>query len=155
MKGGTAAMDDIAILVVDDAPDHRDLVVAALAQRCDPARIATAEGGADALDFLLARGRHAARDPQRQPRLVLLDLKMAGMDGLGVIEAMRTEPRTAHVPVVVLTGSVDKRELDRAYALGANSVVRKPVGFEELRAKLAKVYDFWITVNEGNRHSRV
>lgn len=148
-------MDDVAILVVEDNPDHRELIVAALADRCDRARIATAADGVEALDFLFCRGRHTARDSRKQPRLVILDLKMSRMDGLQVLRAMRVDPLTAAVPVVMLSGTADKPELDRCYEAGANSVVRKPLDFDELRHKLAKVYEFWITVNEANRHSRV
>lgn len=148
-------MSDAAILVVDDNPDHRELIVAALAERSDRTRIAQAFDGVDALDYLLCRGRHAGREPPKLPRLVILDLKMARMDGLQTLRAIRTEPRIAPVPVVVLSGSSEKAELDGCYAAGANSVVRKSTDYDELRAKMARVHDFWLTVNEVNRDSRV
>jgi CheY-like chemotaxis protein len=148
-------MSDVAILVVEDNPDHRELIVAALAERCERARIQVAEDGAQALDFLLCRGEHAARDPRKQPRLVILDLKMAPMDGLQVLRAMREDQRTAAVPVVMLSASSEKQELDHCYEAGANSVMRKTIDYDELRQKMAKVHDFWLTVNEANRHSRV
>ena len=148
-------MNDIAILVVEDEPDHRELIVNSLAERCDRSRIATASNGVEAMDFLLCRGAHEARDPRKPPRLIILDLKMSPMDGLAVLKAIRAEPATLNVPVVMLSAATDKRELDNCYEAGANSVVRKTVVFEELRAKLAKIHDFWITVNEANRHSRV
>jgi two-component system response regulator len=148
-------MTDIAILVVEDNPDHRELIVDALSQKCERARIAEAADGVQALDFLLARGEHAQRDVRKQPRLVILDLKMTPMDGLQVLRAMRADPRTSSVPVVVLSGSSEKQELDSCYEAGANSVVRKSMDYNELRTKMEKVHDFWITVNEANRHSRV
>lgn len=148
-------MSDIVILVVEDNPDHRELIVAALAERCERERIATAADGVEALDFLLCRGPHAGRDGRKQPRLVVLDLRLGRMDGLEVIRAMRADPRTMGVPVVMLSGSSEKAELDRCYEAGANSVVRKSTDFDELRHKMARVHDFWITVNEANRHSRV
>jgi CheY-like chemotaxis protein len=149
------AMNEVAILVVEDNPDHRELIVGALAERCDRSAIATAADGREAFDYLFCRGPHAARDPRKQPRLVVLDLKMSRMDGLQVLRAMRADPLTASVPVVMLSGSSDKAELDGCYEAGANSVVRKSLEYDVLRAKMAKVYDFWITVNEANRHSRV
>ncbi|HVZ46262.1 MAG TPA: response regulator [Ramlibacter sp.] len=148
-------MNDIAILVVEDNSDHLELIVSALAEKIDRTRIATAVDGAQALDFLLARGPHAERDVRKQPRLVIMDLKMAPMDGLQTLKAMRADSNTSSVPVVMLSGSSDKQELDSCYAAGANSVVRKSLDFDELRTKMARVYDFWLTVNEANRHSRV
>lgn len=148
-------MSDAAILVVEDNPDHRELIVAALAERCERARIQVAANGVEALDFLLCRGAHAARDARKQPRLVVLDLKMAGMDGLEVLRTIRGDPRTTSIPVVMLSSSSEKRELDSCYEAGANSVVRKSGDYDELRQKMAKIHDFWITVNEANRHSRV
>jgi two-component system response regulator len=146
---------DIAILLVEDNPDHRDLVVAALGECCDPARIVTAADGVEALDFLFARNAFSGRDARKQPRLVILDVKLPRLDGFGVIKAMRDDPLTQSVPVIMVSGSGDKAELDRCYEAGANSVVRKSVDFEELRQKMRCVYDFWITVNEANRNSRV
>lgn len=148
-------MSDVTILVVEDNPDHRELIVTALAERCDRSRIATAVDGVDALDFLLARGPHASRDVRKQPRLVILDLRMSRMDGIELLKAMRANPVTAALPVVLLSASSEKSELDRGYEAGANSVVRKSIDFDELKAKMAKVYDFWVTVNEANRASRV
>jgi two-component system response regulator len=148
-------MADIAILLVEDNPDHRELALVALKECCDPARIATAADGEEALDYLLARGAHAQRDARKQPRLVILDIKLPKLDGIGVLKAMRDDPNTQSVPVVMLSGSSDRDELDRCYEAGANSVVRKSVEFDELRRKMKQVYDFWITVNEANRNSRV
>lgn len=148
-------MTDIAILVVDDNPDHRELTVLALRECCDPARIATAPDGVEALDYLFGRGTHDGRDTRKQPRLVILDVRMARLHGLDVLKAMRASPVTQSVPVVMLSSSTEKPELDSCYEAGANSVVRKSLDFEELRRKMRQVYDFWVTVNEANRNSRV
>jgi two-component system response regulator len=148
-------MADIAILLVEDNPDHRELTLMALKESCDPARIVAASDGEEALDFLLARGAHAGRDARKQPRLVILDMKLPKMDGIGVLKAMRDDPNTQSVPVVMLTATSEKAELDRCYEAGANSVVRKSLEYEELKRKMRQVYDFWITVNEANRNSRV
>lgn len=148
-------MSDVAILLVEDNPDHRELTLLALRERCDPAHIAVAADGAEALDFLFARGEYAGRDARRQPRLVILDMKLVHVHGLDVLKAMRGDPRTQAVPVVMFSSSSDKAELDSCYEAGANSVVRKSPDFEELRRKVHRVYDFWMTVNEANRASRV
>lgn len=148
-------MVDVLILVVEDNPDHRELIVDAISEKVDRAAIATAGDGVEALDFLHCRGAHAGRDARKQPRLIILDLKMARMDGLQVLKAVREDARTTSVPVVVLSATSEKVELDRCYESGANSVVRKSLDYDDLRMKMGKVYDFWITVNEANRNSRV
>lgn len=148
-------MSDIAILVVEDNPDHRELTVLALGESCDPSRIATAVDGAQALDYLLGQGIHEGRDTRKQPRLVVLDVKLTRVHGLDVLKAMRANPLTQSLPVVMLSSSTDKHELDSCYEAGANSVVRKSLEYEELQRKMKQVYDFWVTVNEANRNSRV
>lgn len=148
-------MTDIAILVVEDNPDHRELTVHALRECCDPARIATASDGVEALDFLFGRGMHDGRDTRKQPRLVILDMKLTRLHGVDVLKAMRANPLTQSVPVVMLSSSTEKPELDSCYEAGANSVVRKSLDYEELRRKMRQVFDFWVTVNEANRNSRV
>jgi CheY-like chemotaxis protein len=148
-------MTDIAILVVEDNPDHRELTVLALRECCDPARIATAADGEEALDFLFGRGIHTGRDTRKQPRLVILDMKLTRLHGLEVLKAIRANTLTQSVPVVMLSGSTEKNELDSCYEAGANSVVRKSPDYEEMRRKMRRVYDFWVTVNEANRNSRV
>jgi two-component system, response regulator len=148
-------MSDVAILVVEDNPDHRELTVLALGECCEPARIATAADGPEALDYLLGRGAHQNRDTRKQPRLVILDAKLAQMRGLEVLKEIRANPITRALPVVMLTSSTDRAELDGCYQAGANSVVRKSLDYEELRRKMRRVYEFWVTVNEANRNSRV
>jgi len=148
-------MSDIAILLVEDNPDHRELTLAALCEHCDPARIAIAEDGTDALDYLFCRGAHAGRDPRKQPRLVILDMKLTRLHGLEVLKAMRDHALTHSVPVVMLSSSTERSELDKCYEAGANSVVRKSADHDELRRKMRQVFEFWVNVNEANRHSRV
>lgn len=146
---------DVAILLVEDNPDHRELTLLALRECCDATRLAAVADGAEALDFLFGRGSFAGRDVRRQPRLVLLDMKLTRVHGLDVLKAMRSDPATQSVPVVMLSSSTEKTELDSCYEAGANSVIRKSPDYEELRRKMQRVYDFWVTVNEPNRASRV
>jgi two-component system response regulator len=148
-------MSDVAVLVVDDNPDHRELTRLALCECCDPSRIATAADGADALDYLLGRGACEGRDPRKQPRLAIIDLDLSQMRGVDVLKAIRAHPATKGLPVVMVSSSSEKAELDGCYVAGANSVVRKSLDYEELRRKMRRVYEFWVTVNEANRNSRV
>ena len=145
-------MNDAAILVVDDNPDHLELTVLALAECCDASSIATASDGVEALDYLFGRGTHAARDAARQPRLVILDMKLVRMHGLEVLKAIRQDSRTATIPVVMHSSSTEKNDIAACYASGANSYVRKATDFDELRRKMRQVHDFWLTVNERSRN---
>lgn len=140
-----------SILVVDDNPDHLELTTTALGECCDARDIATAGDGLDALDYLFGRGAHAGRDTAQQPRLIILDLKLVRMHGLDVLKAVRGDPRTASIPVVMHSSSTEKKDIAACYASGANSYVRKATDYDELRRKMRQVHDFWLTVNEKNR----
>ena len=144
-------MNHAAILVVDDNPDHLELTLMALGEGCDPSTIATASDGVEALDYLFGRGASASRDTSRQPRLIILDMKLVRMHGLEVLKAVRQDPRTATIPVVMHSSSTEKSDIAACYVNGANSYVRKATDFDELRRKMRQVHDFWMTVNERYR----
>jgi two-component system response regulator len=144
-------MKHAAILVVDDNPDHLELTVMALAECCDAGEIATASDGVEALDYLFGRGAHASRDTAQQPRLVLLDMKLVRLHGLEVLKAVRQDPRTATIPVVMHSSSTEKSDIAACYAHGANSYVRKDTDYDELRRKMRQLYEFWLRVNERCR----
>ena len=148
-------MKDAAVLVVDDNPDHLELTVMALAECCDPERIVTADDGILALDYLHGRGRHTGRDTRNQPSLILLDMKLIRLNGVQVLRAIREDARTAAIPVVMHSSSIEKADIAACYANGANSYVRKATDFDELRRKMRQLHDFWITVNERFRPSGV
>jgi CheY-like chemotaxis protein len=138
------APPDAAILVVDDNPDHLELTVMALAECCDPGLVRTANEGVEALDYLFGRGSWAGRDTARQPRLVILDLKMVRMHGLEVLQAIRKDQRTHALPVVIHSSSVEKEDVSRSYAHGASGYLRKATNFGELRQRMRALHDFWI-----------
>jgi len=146
-------MKDAAILVVDDNPDHLELTTMALGECCDAAEIATATDGVEALDYLFGRNAFASRDTNQQPRLIILDMKLVRLHGLDVLKAVRRDPRTATIPVVMHSSSTEKGDIAACYANGANSYVRKATDYDELRRKMRQVYDFWMKVNERYPHS--
>lgn len=141
-------MKNAELLVVDDNPDHLELTVMALAECCDMAEIATAGDGVEALDYLFGRGAHARRDPALQPRLVILDMKLVRLHGLEVLKAIRRDPRTAGIPVVMHSCSSEPTDIAACYAHGANGYVRKATDYDELRRRMRKLHQFWLTVNE-------
>ena len=144
----------IDVLVVDDDPDYCELAEEAL-RSCGRHNVLCVHDGTDALDYMHAHGKFDGRDPRHQPRLVLLDLKMERMQGLEVVQRMRADQHTAHVPVIVLSGTDDQQALRACYDAGANSVVRKTADFNELRRKLGGIFAFWLDANEQNRASQV
>ena len=141
-------MSEQLILVVEDNPDQMELTVLTLEAHDVKAEIVKARDGAEALEFLLGQGNHSGRDTHRQPNFVLLDMKLPKLSGLDVLRAMRGNPITALVPVVMLTSSSERSDNVACYAAGANSFIRKPVDFGQFTTKLDCVQTYWLSVNE-------
>ena len=129
------------ILLVEDSPEDRELTMRALTKRRLANNIVAVEDGAEALDFLFARGKYANRANMDLPRLVLLDLKLPKVDGIEVLRQIRGDPKLHTMPVVVLTSSSEQRDIVNTYDLGVNSFITKPVEFEDFRPR-----------RRGNRH---
>ncbi len=139
--------DKIIMLVEDNARDE-ELTLRALKRSNVMNPLVVTRDGAEALDYLFARGAHAGRAPDALPQVVLLDLKLPKVDGLEVLTAMRADARTAVVPVVVLTSSVAEADVVRSYKLGANSFVRKPVDFPQFVEAVRSLGIYWLLLNE-------
>lgn len=111
---------------------------------------------AELLARVLGPGIRVARDAaeaiaevaERRPRALLVSDRLPGVDGLALLERLRSNPALATLPIIVLTGSRNPALTQRAYALGANSVVRKPLAFDDLRAALQDVATYWLRRNE-------
>lgn len=137
-----------AILLVEDNPDDQVLLMRAMKKNHLANEIVVANDGVEALDYLFGTGTFEGRDTSAQPELVLLDLKLPKMDGHEVLRAMRADPRTKYIPVVVLTSSVEEADMIRSYDLGANSFVQKPIDFEEFVEAAAKLGLYWLVLNK-------
>jgi CheY-like chemotaxis protein len=136
------------ILLVEDNPDDVTLTLAALRGQGVGAEVVVVEDGVDALEYLERRGKHAGRKPGA-PALVLLDLNLPRLGGLELLERLRAHPEILHLPIVVLTSSVEERDIEQAYAGGANSYVRKPVDFDDFGRVVRHLSEYWLDVNEG------
>ena len=136
------------ILIVEDNPDHMELTVLALEDLGVKTEIAVARDGAEALDFLFGQGMHAGRNTERKPLFILLDLKLPKLSGLEVLRSVRGNPITALVPVIMLTSSSERTDMQACYESGANSFVRKPVDFADFTKKLDCLQAYWLGVNE-------
>ena len=136
------------ILLVEDNPDDVELTLRAFRTSKILNEIVVASDGVEALDYLLATGSHAGRDPKLLPEVVLLDLKLPKISGLDVLKRMRAEEKTRRIPVVVLTSSNEERDILSSYDLGANSFVRKPVDFAEFVEAARQLGLYWLVTNQ-------
>jgi two-component system response regulator len=136
------------ILLVEDNPDDEALTVRALKKSNLVNEVVVAHDGVEALDYLFGEGAHAGRDVTQMPQVVLLDLKLPKLDGLGVLRRLRADLRTRLLPVVILTSSNEEQDRVNGYGLGANSYVRKPVDFDAFVAAAAQLGLYWLVLNE-------
>ena len=136
------------ILLVEDNPDDVELTLRAFKRSHLMNPIAVARDGVEALDFVFARGAQEHRTSLPLPTLVVLDLKLPRLDGLGVLKAIRAEERTRFLPVVILTSSQEEQDLISGYALGANSYVRKPVDFAQFMEAAKVLGIYWLMMNQ-------
>ncbi|MDO9714096.1 response regulator [Paracraurococcus lichenis] len=136
------------VLLVEDSPNDIELTLEALERSRLANPVVVARDGVEALDYLFRRGNAAGGGTPQLPAVVLLDIKLPRVDGLEVLERIRREPRTQHVPVVMLTSSREEQDLIRSYGLGVNAFVVKPVGHREFFEAIHDIGAFWAVLNE-------
>ncbi len=135
------------ILLVEDNPNDVELTLRAFHKHNIANAVRVVTDGEQALDYLFARGVYADRDASALPRVVLLDLKLPKIDGFEVLAAIRADPRTASLPVVILTSSSEERDVTRSYEGGSNSYVVKPVDFEQFAGAVSELGMYWLLLN--------
>jgi two-component system response regulator len=141
--------DEVDLLVVEGDPLEAELLLRPLHELAEPGRVGHARDGEEALDYLLGRNAFRHRLGGPLPRLVLLALKLPKLDGVEVLRTLRASPRTATVPVVVLTSSAEPREVAQCYQAGANSCVRKPIEFREFAETVRTLGRYWLLLNRA------
>ncbi|MBZ8179143.1 response regulator [Oscillatoria salina] len=136
------------ILLVED--DSNDVLL--IQRACRRATIANpvivVEDGDEAVSYLSGEGKYADRETYPLPVIMLLDLKLPRRSGLEVLTWLRNQPRVKRLPVVVLTSSRENQDVDRAYDIGVNSYLIKPVAFEDLMELIANLNIYWLLLNE-------
>ncbi|HEX3998958.1 MAG TPA: response regulator [Pirellulales bacterium] len=137
----------VDILLVEDSPDDVELTLRTLNKHLVTVRIEVVRDGAEALDYLLCTGPHANRSIDLKPGLVLLDLKLPKLSGLEVLRAIKSDPRTRTIPIVVLTSSSEDRDIAEAYQFGVNSYIVKPVDFQQFDEAIRQVGLYWLLLN--------
>ena len=142
------SLDEIEILLVEDNPTDAELTMRALKRKNLINKLVWVKDGAEALDFLFAKGEYSDRNVDDLPKLILLDLRMPKVDGLEVLHEIKADTRTKRIPVVVLTSSQEDRDIVESYKLGVNSYVSKPVEFEEFIDAVSTMGFYWILINK-------
>jgi CheY-like chemotaxis protein len=134
------------LLLVEDNLNDLTLTLDALEQGPSTPPVDVARDGQEALDYMYRRGTFSSR-PNVQPLAILLDLKLPRVDGLEVLALLKKDPQTRMVPIIMLTASREEPDLQRAYSLGVNAYVVKPVEFDAFVASLRSFGVFWCNVN--------
>jgi CheY-like chemotaxis protein len=133
----------VEILLVEDNAHDAELTLRALKQRNLANRVHVCRDGAEAMAFFADVSEGAT------PKVVLLDLKLPKVDGLEVLQQLKSSARTKAIPVVVLTSSREEPDIEKAYALGANSYIVKPVDFEAFARAVSDVGLYWLLLNHA------
>lgn len=136
-----------SILLVEDNPDDAELTRLALARHGLDGCVTHVSDGMQALDYLYRREVFAARTGGN-PSLILLDLKMPLLDGIGVLHEIKGSEQLHNIPVVVLTSSTEPSDLLRAYEAGTNAYIAKPTEFSQFLSAMKHVCEFWININQ-------
>jgi len=135
------------ILLVEDNANDIELTFAALEENHLANEVVVVRDGEEALDYLYRRGIYKLR-AEGNPAVVLLDLKLPKVDGLQVLEKVKSDPDLKSIPVVMLTSSREEVDLVTSYGLGVNAYVVKPVDFSEFVGALKKLGMFWAVINQ-------
>jgi CheY-like chemotaxis protein len=134
----------IDILLVEDNADHVELILKALKDNNVLNEVHVLTSSEEAMDFLHQRGAYV--DAAR-PGLILLDIKLPGMDGIEFLRWIKADPKLKRIPVVILTTSAGEKEIVESYNCGANSYIVKPVDFEHFVKVIKEVKLYWTVVN--------
>lgn len=141
-------MDRRPILLVEDNQDDVSLALRAFRKAGIQNHVVVAKDGVEAVEWLFGEGHSGHPDRQDGPSIVLLDLKLPRMDGLEVLHRIRSDARTKLHRVVVLTSSREENDVGRAYDLGANSFIRKPIDFDRFLEAVGQIGLYWLALNE-------
>ena len=135
------------VLFAEDSENDVELTLTALKENRLANEVVVVRDGVEALDYLYRRGQFQSRSAGN-PAVVLLDLKMPRVDGLGVLRTMRSDQSLRAIPVVILTSSREERDLIESYELGVNGYVVKPVKFQQFVDAVKTLGLFWAVLNE-------
>ena len=144
-------MNKKIILLVEDNPDDIKLTQRAVnkSKIVENISLEVVINGNEALDFLFGEGAYSYRNTKLMPAVILLDLNLPSINGFQVLERIRSDERTKLIPVIILTSSKEEQDIKKAYALGANSYIRKPVDFKKFSETAQQLGLYWVELNEA------
>jgi two-component system response regulator len=137
------------ILLVEDNQMDVELTLDAFREARLSNAIHVTRNGGEALDYLFGRGKYSDPESHPLPDLVLLDLKMPGIDGFEVLRQIKSTAGLKRLPVIILTSSKEEGDRTMSYDIGANSYLVKPISFEGFLAVVRSIGDYWLTLNMG------
>lgn len=149
--GFTMKLEKHDIVIVEDNPNDAELMVHSLKKNHLANKLIVLEDGEQALDYIFCRGQYAKRDSDELPKVIFLDLKLPKVNGLEVLEQVKSNDKTKKIPIVIVTSSKEDPDIDAAYNLGANSYVVKPVGFDQFKETINQLGLYWLVINEKYR----
>jgi two-component system response regulator len=142
--------NSVEILLVEDNITDAELTIRELKKHNMANNLIHLKDGEEALDFIFATGKYAnTREIQYPPKVVLLDIQMPKVNGIEVLEKIKTDPKTKSVPVVILTSSKENPDIQRCYDLGANSYIVKPVNFDGFAQAIKNLGFYWLLLNQA------
>ncbi|HKB44317.1 MAG TPA: response regulator [Chitinophagaceae bacterium] len=142
--------NSVEVLLVEDNVADAELTIRELKKHNMANNLVHLKNGEEALDFIFATGKYTGkRDLQYSPKIILLDIQMPKVNGIEVLQKIKTDPRTRAIPVVVLTSSKESPDVQKCYGLGANSYIVKPVNFESFAQAIKNLGFYWLLMNES------
>ena len=141
--------ETMEIILIEDNDFDAELTLRALKQYNLANQITRFDDGQEALDFLFPSGVSNEAIMKVKPKLILLDLKLPGISGLEVLQAIKSDPRTRFIPVVVLTSSTEEQDVIKSYQLGVNSYISKPVEFDSFMESVKSLGLYWVLMNKA------
>lgn len=138
----------VEILLVEDNMSDAELTIRALKKNNLANKLVHLEDGQEALDFIFAEGNYSHRKIEDTPKVILLDLKMPKINGIQVLQKIKSDARTKKIPIVVLSSSKEDPDIQECYLLGVNSYVVKPVAFEKFFDTISEIGLYWMTLNQ-------
>jgi len=135
----------IEVLLVEDNIHDAEMTIRALRK---VNKLIHVKDGAEALDFIFAKGAFSDRKIENKPKVILLDIKMPKVDGIEVLRQIKANEATRTIPVVIMTSSKEEQDLITSYNLGVNSYVVKPVDFESFAKAVSELGFYWLITNQ-------
>jgi|SRR6218665_576341 len=142
---------EVEIVLIEDNPSDAEMTMRALKKNNIGNHIIHLKDGAEALEFIFGTGTYEGRNINNKPKMILLDLKMPKVNGIEVLQRIKSDNRTKVIPVVVLTSSKEDPDIKTCYELGVNSYIVKPVDFENFVSAISSLGMYWVLLNQSPR----